>query len=208
LFGSDAEAAGIAAQLDLDGDGKVRPVHTISSNYTTTTPYVQLPHVLRVPPVPWFVRCRCERWWNTPRPRRARRTWRYGTLHTAAAYSWRRGRATPLSHMCPALPRVVFFSWSLVRCWKTCSRSRASSTAPTHTRPPPPPLLPPLPPPHQRRRQPGIDQHEASGGALRVPLLVVTAVHLSKYRFTPLHCVATSVSTSQYFSITKTNGHE
>jgi hypothetical protein len=34
LFGSDAEAAGIAAQLDLDGDGKVRSVHTISS----TTP--------------------------------------------------------------------------------------------------------------------------------------------------------------------------
>jgi len=26
LFGSDVEAAGIAAQLDLDGDGKVRPV--------------------------------------------------------------------------------------------------------------------------------------------------------------------------------------
>jgi len=90
----------------------------------------------------------------------------YSSCGQLAPYS----NATPLSHVRPAA--CVFFSWSLVRCWKTCSRSKASSTAPTHTRPPPPPpqLLPPLLPHPQRRRQPSIDQHEARGGALRAVL--------------------------------------
>jgi len=55
----------------------------------------------------WFVRCRSEPWWNTQRPRRARRTWRYGTLLTVAAGSWHRIRMLHHSHMCPALPRVI-----------------------------------------------------------------------------------------------------
>ena len=108
------EAAGIAAQLDLDGDGKVRPVLTFVGGPFCVVPYIMCDHVMSrcwlVLCSWWFVRCRSEPWWNTQRPRRARRTWRYGTLLTVAAGSWRRVRATctPLTHVpCPALPRVL-----------------------------------------------------------------------------------------------------
>jgi len=172
LFGSDAEAAGIAAQLDLDGDGKVRPsrTHLVDGPFHAL-PYIICDHVMLLVGSLFLVGCQVSvralvEYAEAKKGKadvEVRHT-AYSSCGQLAPYS----NATPLSHVRPAA--CVFFSWSLVRCWKTCSRSKASSTAPTHTRPPPLQLLPPLLPHPQRRRQPSIDQHEARGGALRAVL--------------------------------------